>query len=219
MKTITAKGVGAVSVKPDLIALTLTITTKDYEYDSTMKFAAERIDCLNKSLEAAGFEKNAAKITDFRVDTSYRSVKDKKSNYTSVFDGYDCLHRLKVEFDFDTKRLAKALSKISKCIAEPKISIKFTVKDPAAVSEGLLKAAVKNAREKAKFLCEASGTKLGELVTIDYNWGELRLYSETDYNVEDRCVKMSAAVGIEDIEIETKEIKAKDTATFEWEIA
>ncbi len=219
MKTITVKGVGAVSVKPDLIALTLTITTRDYEYDSTMKFAAERIDYLNKSLEAAGFEKNAAKTTDFRVDTSYRSVKDEKGNYTSVFDGYDCVHRLKVEFDFDTKRLAKALSEISKCIAKPEISIKFTVKDPTAVSGELLKAAVKNAREKAEILCEASGTKLGELVTIDYNWGELHLYSETDYNVEGKCLMMSAPGGIEDIEIEPEEIKARDTATFEWEIA
>ena len=34
MKTITVKGVGAVSVKPDLIVLGLKITTKDYEYDS-----------------------------------------------------------------------------------------------------------------------------------------------------------------------------------------
>ena len=61
MKTITVKGVGAVSVKPDLIVLGLKITTKDYEYDSTMKVAAERIDALNKSLEAAGFEKRRRK--------------------------------------------------------------------------------------------------------------------------------------------------------------
>lgn len=217
MKTITVKGVGAVSVKPDLIVLGLKITTKDYEYDSTMKVAAERIDALNKSLEAAGFEKKAAKTTDFRVDTSYRRVKDEKGDYKSVFEGYDCVHRLKVEFDFDTKRLARALSEISKCIAKPEISIDFTVKDPTAVSEELLKAAVKNAREIALILCGASGAKLGEPVTIDYNWGELHLYSETEY--DGRCYMASEAGGIDDVDIEPEEIKARDTVTFVWEIA
>ena len=216
MKTITVKGVGAVSVKPDLIVLGLKITTKDYEYDSTMKVAAERIDALNKSLEAAGFEKKAAKTTDFRVDTSYRSVKNEKGDYKSVFEGYDCVHRLKVEFDFDTKRLARALSEISKCIAKPEISIDFTVKDPTAVSEELLKAAVKNAREKAEILCGASGAKLGEPVTIDYNWGEINLYSDTNYEVGDRF--MAKAACLSNIDIQPDDIKTSDTATLVWEI-
>ena len=120
-------------------------------------------------------------------------MKDEKGDYKSVFAGYDCVHRLKVEFDFDTKRLARALSEISKCIAKPEISIDFTVKDPTAVSEELLKAAVKNARAKAEILCGASGAKLGEPVTIDYNWGELHLYSETDY--DGRCYMASATSG------------------------
>lgn len=216
MRTITVKGIGAVSVKPDLIVLRLSMETAEYEYDEAMKAAAEKIDFLNKALEAAGFEKKSAKTADFRVRADYDRLNDGKGNYTSVFMGYKCRHELKIEFDFDTKRLAKALSEISKCIAKPEISIDFTVKDSSAVSGELLKAAVKNAREKAEILCAASGAKLGELLSIDYNWGELHLYSATDYDVEGKCMMSGAA---DDIDIEPEEIKARDTATFAWEIA
>lgn len=216
MRTITVKGIGAVSVKPDLIVLRLSMETAEYEYDAAMKAAAEKIDFLNKALDAAGFEKKSAKTADFRVRADYDRRNDGKGNYTSVFMGYKCRHELKIEFDFDTKRLAKALSEISKCIAKPEISIDFTVKDSSAVSGELLKAAVKNAREKAEILCAASGAKLGELLSIDYNWGELHLYSATDYDVEGKCMMLSAA---DDMDIEPEEIKARDTATFTWEIA
>lgn len=216
MRTITVKGIGAVSVKPDLIVLGLSMETAEYEYDAAMKAAAEKIDFLNKALEAAGFEKKSAKTADFRVRADYDRLNDGKGNYTSVFMGYKCRHELKIEFDFDTKRLAKALSEISKCIAKPEISIDFTVKDSSAVSGELLKAAVKNAREKAEILCAASGAKLGELLSIDYNWGELHLYSATDYDVEGKCMMPGAA---DDMDIEPEEIKARDTATFAWEIA
>lgn len=216
MRTITVKGIGAVSVKPDLIVLRLSMETAEYEYDAAMKAAAEKIDFLNKALEAAGFEKKSAKTADFRVRADYDRLNDGKGNYTSVFMGYKCRHELKIEFDFDTKRLAKALSEISKCIAKPEISIDFTVKDSSAVSGELLKAAVKNAREKAEILCAASGAKLGGLLSIDYNWGELHLYSATDYDVEGKCMMLGAA---DDMDIEPEEIKARDTATFAWEIA
>ena len=216
MRTITVKGIGAVSVKPDLIVLRLSMETAEYEYDAAMKAAAEKIDFLNKALEAAGFEKKSAKTADFRVRADYDRLNDGKGNYTSVFMGYKCRHELKIEFDFDTKRLAKALSEISKCIAKPEISIDFTVKDSSVVSGELLKAAVKNAREKAEILCAASGAKLGELLSIGYNWGELHLYSATDYDVEGKCMMLGAA---DDMDIEPEEIKARDTATFAWKIA
>ena len=216
MRTITVKGIGAVSVKPDLIVLRLSMETAEYEYDEAMKAAAEKIDFLNKALEAAGFEKKSAKTADFRVRADYDRLNDGKGNYTSVFMGYKCRHELKIEFDFDTKRLAKALSEISECIAKPEISIDFTVKDSSAVSGELLKAAVKNAREKAEILCAASGAKLGDLLSIDYNWGELHLYSATDYDVEGKCMMLGAA---DDMDIEPEEIKTRDTATFAWEIA
>ena len=211
-KIITVKGVGNVSVKPDLIVVSMKLATEDREYEKTMELAAERISLINGSLEKIGFKKNSVKTTDFNVRTNYESVKDKSGN----FKGYVCNHNLKVEFDFNTKMLASVLSAISESLAKPEFSISFTVKDSSAVCGELLKSAVKNAKEKAEILCSASGVKLGELVSIDYNWGEIDLYSDTNYEVGDRF--MAKAACLSNIDIQPDDIKTSDTATLVWEI-
>lgn len=216
MKTITVKGVGSASVKPDLIVVSMRMETKDKDYEKTMEYAAERINLINDALEEVGFEKSAVKTTSFDVDTDYESVKDKDGNYKSVFRGYVCKHDLKVEFDMDTKKLAKALAAISSSYAFPKLSVSFTVKDPNAVKKEVLKSAAINAREKADILCTASGAKLGDLISIDYNWGEISVYSESRYDMVccDRVIGSAP-----DFDIEPDDIDAHDSATFVWEIA
>lgn len=52
---------------------------------------------------------------------------------------------------------------------------------------------------------------------IDYNWGELHLYSPTRYEMEDDCLmKISAAPTAMDIEPD--DIDVSDSVTFVWEI-
>ena len=102
-------------------------------------------------------------------------------------------------------------------MAEPEISIRFTVKDPSAVNEELLRSAAENAKKKAELLCSASGVKLGDLVNIDYNWGELSIYSRTNYEMDMDCMK-ACAVDSYSLDIEPDDIDATDTVTFVWEI-
>lgn len=216
-RTITVKGMGRVTTSPDYVVISMSLMAQDNDYEETMKLAAKKIEYLNASLEEIGFEKKSVKTTNFNVRTDYERVKDRNGNYKSVFNGYICSHRLKVEFDFDTKRLAQTLYAISKCLAEPELSISFTVKDPSAVNKELLKSATINAKEKAQILCEASGVELGQLLSIDYNWGELNIVSHTDYMLEEKCMAMPVG-GLADIEIEPDDIDVSDTATFVWEI-
>ena len=217
MKTITVKGTGNVSVKPDYVVLAMALETSNRDYETAMREAAERIEQINKSLSTVGFKKESVKTTDFSVRTDYESKKDRSGNYRRVFNGYVVHHHLKVSFDFDTKLLSKALGTIASCVAEPELSISFTVKEPSAVNEALLKSAAENAKKKAEILCAASGAKLGELVNIDYNWGELNIYSRTNYNMESDCF-MACAETNYSLDIEPDDIDATDTVTFVWEI-
>lgn len=216
-RTITVKGMGNIKTSPDYIVISMSLEAQNKDYDETMELAAKQIDYLNASLEKIGFEKKAVKTTNFNVRTDYENVKDRNGNYTRVFNGYVCSHRLKVEFDFDTKRLAQTLYAISKCLAAPELSIAFTVKDPSAVNKELLKSATINAKEKAEILCEASNVELGSLLSIDYNWGELNIISHTDYMLEEKCMAMPMG-SMADMEIEPDDIDVSDTATFVWEI-
>jgi len=216
-RTITVKGVGSISAKPDFIVLTLSIEEKDKSYEKAMGEASRKIDLLESAVQCIGFEKGALKTISFNVSTQYESVKDRDGAYQRVFTGYRCFHRLKLSFDFDSKRLATVLTTIASSSASPELSISFTVKDPVKVSEELLASAADNARKKAEILSRAAGVNLGQLLRIDYNWEELNITSPTRYVFED-CMKSMMAKNSHAPEIEPDDIDLHDTAAFIWEI-
>ncbi|MDD4510902.1 MAG: SIMPL domain-containing protein [Oscillospiraceae bacterium] len=215
-RTITVKGIGKVSAKPDYIVLSMSLKAKDMDYEKMMSMAAEQLDNLRKAIVGVGFQRDDLKTSNFNVQPEYQSERDSKGNYKRWFDGYVCNHALKLEFDFDMERLAQTFSALAKCLAEPEFSVQFTVKDKDAISTQLLQNATENAKAKAEILASAAGVALGQLITIDYNWGELHLYSPTQYEVADRC-HAEAPCG-SNIDIEPDDIDVSDTVTFVWEI-
>jgi len=171
MRTITVKGTGNVSARPDYIILSLNIETLSKTYDRAMSEATERIERLQGAAVRVGYRKEDLKTTSFDVQTRYENVKDRQGNYKREFAGYACSYRLKLAFDFDSKQLAKVISAIADCGAQPELSIAFTVKNPARVSEELLINATENARAKAEILCKASGSTLGQYSYFISNTG------------------------------------------------
>ena len=218
MRTITVKGIGNVSARPDYIVLSLDIEALSETYDRAMTEASERIKKLQDAAVLVGYEKSDMKTTSFIVQTRYENVKDRQGNYKREFAGYACSYHLKLAFDFDSKQLAKVISAIADCGAQPELSIAFTVKNPARVSEELLINATENARAKAEILCKASGSTLGQLLNIDYNWGELNVFSRTSYDVEDCIQPLMAMSKCAAPEIEPDDIDVTDTVAFTWEI-
>ena len=215
-RTIMIKGVGVVSVKPDLIVLSMSLKSKDKDYEKSILLATKQVEELRLALVSVGFHKESLKTLDFDIITIEKRVKDKDGEYRYDFDGYECKHRLKLEFGLDTKVLGKVLSAIATCSAMPALSINFSVKDSHAVSVEILKRATQNAKQKAEILCESAGVKLGQLVTIDYNWGEIEVTSHAKYlSSSKECASTMALV---DMDIAPEDIEAGDTATFVWEI-
>lgn len=215
-KSITVKGVGSVSARPDYIVLSLSVTARAQDYDRSMEDAAARVDLLGAAAQRVGFEKDALKTLNFRVNTVYDSVRGDDGNYRSVFAGYDCSYRLKLAFDFDSARLSDVLTAVAGSGAQPELSISFTVKEPEKVGEALLASAAANARQKAEALCRASGAQLGELLTIDYQWNQLNVVSQTRYEVEDCVMPMMAKCRAP--ELQPDDIDLHDAATFVWAI-
>lgn len=218
MKTITVKGIGSVSAKPDLIVISMTLESIDMSYEKSMAIAAEKINDLNCCLEKIGFDKSAVKTTSFNIDMRYENEKDNNGSYIRKFKGYVCSHSLKIEFDFDTKRLAETLQTISLSTAKPELNISFTVKDTNAVNEELLYSASINARKKAEILCRSSSVKLGALVSIDYNFGEINLLSNTRYSMNKECMAAPLMKTSMALDFTPDDINVKDTVTFIWEI-
>ena len=218
MRTITVKGTGKVSARPDYIVLSLNIDALSETYDRAMTDASERIKKLQDVTVIVGYEKSDLKTVSFNVQTRYENVKDRQGNYKREFAGYACTYRLKLAFDFDGKQLAKVISAIANCGAQPEISIAFTVKNPERISDELLISATENAKTKAEILCKASGNTLGQLLNIDYNWGELNVFSRMSYDVEDCIQPLMAMSKCDAPEIEPDDNDVSDTVAFTWEI-
>ena len=111
---------------------------------------------------------------------------------------------------------------ISGCKSHPQISIAFTVKEPNAIKEELLRHAADNAKQKAEILCAASGVKLGTLLNIDYNWTDINIHSNTRYMLAEKRRGVAVPAMLADtrsIDIEPEDIHLNDSATFIWEIA
>ena len=163
-------------------------------------------------METVGFERKEVKTAGFNVRTKHDYVKDKNGNSDLMFLGYDVEHSLKVSFDFNLKRLSETLNAISICKAKPNVDIKFTVKDDSGVKEEVLRNATINARRKADILALSSGVKIGKIVSIEYSWQDIELYSDTKYFDATSLLKMA------NIDIEPEDIKIEDVVTFIWEI-
>lgn len=214
VRTITVKGIGKVSARPDYVVLSMTLQSNHMDYDKAMDMAAGHIQHLNETLAAIGFEKGSVKTTNFNVHTDYDRVKDRNGNYKNVFNGYEVTHNLKLAFDLDMGRLSQALAAIAGCLSHPQLSVAFTVKDATAINEEMLRSATANAKRKAEILCEASGVTMGDLIAIDYNWGEMDIYSHTRYDYCEDAMPLMA----KSIDIDPDDIDVSDTATFVWEI-
>ena len=215
-RVITLKGTGNVSVKSDLIIITMNLKSHKYDYEKTMELAAESVGILQNAIETAGFDKKDLKTTNFNIRTNYKSYRDKNGDYKDKFDGYVCEQGLKIEFDFNTEVLSKVLTAIGKAPVEPNLNIRFSVKDKETVNEELLIRATENARKKAEVLTKASGVILGDLISIDYNWGEVHMYSNTRFMMNEDSIMSLKASAAPDIEPE--DIDVNDTVTFVWEI-
>lgn len=214
LRTITVQGTGHITARPDLTIITMKLENTALSYQNAMQLASDAIEAIRSSLLDLGYPKDSLKTTDFTVDSLYESYKDNTGNWKQKFTGYQCVHRLKLEFDFDMEQLNQTLSAIASSNTNPEFKIAFSVKDKNAVSEQLLQSAVKNAAEKAAVLAAAAGLTLGAIQTIDYRFGELPLHSDTEIG-EPLCLASKAEPAIN---IEPEDIKARDTVTVVWAI-
>jgi len=212
-RVITVKGTGKVSASPDWIVINISLETRKYDYQQTIDQAAMQLFQLRECLKEYKFDKKDIKTTDFRVDTSHKSITDKDGNYKSIFNGYKCSQSLYIEFEFDSKRLGDILKTLSFCKSKPEFRLSYEVKDKTKLTEELLKSGVKDATNKASILAKASNVKLGEILSIDYNWSEIRFIRDSFELQSIDC--MSAAASLD---IEPNEIQASDTVSIVWKI-
>ena len=218
-RTIRVTGRGKMNVKPDTIELNIFVSKVYPEYAEAMEASAEMTEVLKAAAERAGFDPRDLKTTGFSINMNYEGVYDEKGNWKNKFAGYRYDHNLALRFDADNVKLGKMLWELSDCGADAEISINHTVTDPEPIRNELLAKAVKDSRTKAEVLAAASGVSLGDIISVDYSWGEMQIYNRTVDNLTfGSNSKISMTEESFDMDIEADDIHIRDTVTVIWEI-
>lgn len=217
-RTIRVTGKGRVSVKPDMVRINMTIEDVLPEYDKAISRSAQATESLKDIFVAFGFERSDLKTKHFHINTEYESYRDKNNDWKQKFVGYKYVHRMKLEFPSDNELLGKILYAVAHAPAKPEFSIEYTVSDPESSKNILLANAIKDSKEKAIVLCDAAEVELGEIITIDYSWGEIDFVTRPMES--DLCeMRMMEAPGSYNIDIEPDDIDVTDTVTAVWKIS
>lgn len=211
-RTVSVQGTGKLSLAPDLTVVSLNLHSTDKSYDKMMTKASEALEAVQNTLAKLGFEKKDLTTSSLNIQSEY----DYSGSNGRKFLGYSANQSMSLAFDFDTNRLSDVLRSLADCVADPDLSIRFSLRDRDSASAKLLELAAKNAREKAEILAAASGVKLGELVSVNYRCADFGFNSPTDYCVEEACFGMKK---FRAIDVTPADIELSDSAEFVWEIA
>lgn len=215
-RQIRVKGIGRVSRTPDTIIVGMTLRASDRMYSEAVAAGADQLQFMRKAIIKVGFKKEDLKTTYFDIDTDYTNWRKPDGEYESVFKGYSVIHRAELRFPMDMKKLDNLLGSITEWVANPEITIKFTVDDVDSIKKEILEKATKDAFEKVEILCNAAGKKLGDLIQMDYGWDEIRVGSFDDLSIG--CAPGVCEDMAQEYNFEPDDIKASDTVEFVWSI-
>ena len=218
-RTIRVTGKGNISVKPDTIRLRISLEDIFREYDDALRHSADSVELLKDIFADLGYDRKALKTVYFNINTEYESYQDRDKSWKRRFKGYKYTHRMKLEFPADNKQLGKILYALAHCPVSPEFSIEYTVADPEAAKNELLGEAVKDSMAKANVLATAANVKLGNIVNIDYSWGEVDFVSRPLEELPLRCCEDACEPASYNMDIEPDDIDMADTVTVVWNIA
>ena len=218
-RIIRVTGKGRISVAPDTIKLYITAEGVSKEYDKAVSKSAEETNLVRDAISRAGLDPKELKTSWFNVDSEYERYRDKNDDLKRRFVGYKYTHRMNLMFPNDNAILGKVLYELANCPVKVEFSIEHTVKDTESIKNELIGKAVSDSKVKAENLTKAAGVKLGDIISIDYSWGRMEIYS----NYIDKMAITSAKCLADsstgyDIDIEAEDIDVEDTVTVVWEI-
>ena len=219
MRTIQVTGNGSAKVRPDLIAMDVTLEGLEETYAAALKRSAKDTEKLKDIFESFGFARTALKTSRLHVYEKFETIDgddDDGPRERSV--GFCFSHEMNIEFDSDNALLSKIVSTLAKSDVNPRFNIRHTVKDRERVKKDLLGKAVADAKEKASALASAAGVKLCKIQTIDHTHGE---YMMEVSPLREHCKFAEYdddSFGGYTLDIEPEDIVISDQVKVVWEI-
>lgn len=199
------RGSARVSGAPDWVVISFNLASHNYEYAKSMDKLAIQTDSLRQELASVGLDQESLKTSQFNIGTDFDWI-----NNSHIFKGYKATHDLRIEFPFEKNYLNEVLRVLSRTQSRASFKISFEIKDPEPLRQQAIAGAVKNSREKAQVLAQASGVTLGEIMEIDYSWSEIHFQPIVNYS----CLEAAPPT----YDITPDDVEISDSVTVIWSI-
>lgn len=216
MKTIRITGIGSASIAPNQIELRFTLSTINKNYNNSIEMHDLKLNEFNTLIKELNFKKEDLKTSYFNISPKYKSIRKLNGEYEEQFEGYLINQNLILTFDYDMKLLDNIINKLSTSNIKPRLSINFTIKEKEEFKNKILENACFDAHKKAEILANACNQKILGIVSIDYSFADIHLYSSTKYEQSYECCK-SKMSSIGD-NITPTDIESNENITFVFEI-
>lgn len=187
---IIVEGYGEKKYFPNQISLIFNFEIKKNEYEKVMEEGVAKVSDFMKLLEDQKFSKKDVKTKSFKI-TEKTKYDDATRKY--VFESFLYNQTLKLEFDYDMKKMASLMEDISKFDNAPKYSINFQVKSDDEIGKEIIKLAYENAKYQADAVAAACGKTIVDCKKISFEPFDADLSSSTNYGGTESCYSKSSA--------------------------
>jgi uncharacterized protein len=160
-REITVSGNGKAYIKPDIAIINLGVTTEGKKSEDAVKENNDKMNTIIKELKAMGLSDADIRTTNYSLSPKHNWIEGKGD----FIDGYTLSQQLELKIrDFD--KVGDILQKATSLGANTIDQVQFTIEDPQKVKAEAMREAVTKAKEKANDIADASGLKLGKLVSV-----------------------------------------------------
>ena len=176
-RTMIITGKSQLIISPDMVRLSFKIITQETAYSQALDFLSDNANSLIDVLTSNGFKKNEVKTTRYSIHRWTRYQNGQELNL-----GYEGEHSLFVEFKIDNTKINEIINHITEKVPCISINISYSCSKLEQYDKELLKLAIKDAQDKAKFIAKTSGVKLKQIVNINYSTQPINVNFGLEYN-------------------------------------
>ncbi|MFP5449977.1 MAG: SIMPL domain-containing protein [Alphaproteobacteria bacterium] len=159
--TLNLSAVGEVDVAPDMATINLGVQTEAPTAQAAMQANAQQMSRVMAALNRAGIEGRDIQTSNLNLNAQYDYVE----NQPPRLRGYQASNQVTVKVR-DLARLGAAVDATVNAGANQINSISFGLNDRSQAENQARQAAVRNLQAKAQLYAQATGYRVGRLVTL-----------------------------------------------------
>jgi uncharacterized protein YggE len=169
---LTATGEGIVMATPDMASVTLGVISEGKTAAEAMAKNSGDMAAAIDAVKAAGVAEKDIATTGFNIGPVYSNPRprDDGSSEAPRITGYQVSNDVRVVIR-DLAKAGDILDKVVAAGANRATSIDFDLADRKSAVDSAIKIAIADARARAELMAEASGVKLGRLVSVQAGEG------------------------------------------------